>query len=66
MKTIAVPWVARLADDAEKIADFFGRKGRGRFVHQQDARFLRERGGEFDHLLVGDGQAANFGIGRRV
>ena len=59
MKTIAVP-CAKLAHDAEEVAHFLGREGRRGFVHEQHARLLREGGGKFDHLLIGDGEASNF------
>ena len=47
---------AQLASDAEELVDLrIGQRGR-RLVHDQDGGVERERLGDLDHLLLGDGQ----------
>ncbi len=41
-------------DHAEKLGDFLVRQRRGRFIEDEDTRTLRQRLGDFDHLLLSD------------
>ena len=42
----------QLLDDAEEIADLVSRQCGGRLVHDDDARVMRERAGDFDQMLL--------------
>ena len=49
-----------LADDLEQVVDLGVVQRGGRFVEDEDARALEgERLGDFDHLLLGDGEFAD-------
>ena len=45
----------QLADDPEEVRHFPVGQRRGRFVEDENARALRQRLGDFDHLLLADG-----------
>ena len=48
---------AEFVGDTEEVADFFlGERGRG-LVHDEDLGLPAERHGDFDHLLLGHGEA---------
>ena len=49
----------QFADDLEQFGDLGVVQRRGRLVHDQHARVERQRLGDLDHLLLGDGQAAD-------
>ena len=46
-----------LRDDAEEVVDLVGRQRRGRLVHDDDLRLVRERAGDLDQVLLRDGEA---------
>ena len=48
----------QLADDREQAVDFLQRQRGARFVHHDDPSILRQRLGDLDDLLLGDGQRA--------
>ena len=54
--------LAQPAHDAEQVGHLGERQGGGGLVHDQNARVDRERAGNLDHLLLGDAQAARFGV----
>ena len=45
------------ARDVEQAGDLMGRQAGGRFVHDQDLDLQRQRAGDLDGLLFGQGQA---------
>ena len=45
-----------VADDLEQHLDLGGAEGRGRLVHDQDARLDRQRAGDLDDLLLAEAQ----------
>ena len=48
------------SNEREKVFDFRFRQRRGRLVHDQNPRIVeRQRLGDFDHLLLGDGECAH-------
>ena len=57
---------AQIANDGEEEAGFVAGKRRGRFVHDDDAGAGTEGAGDFDELLFGHGERADFGVGQNI
>src|SRR5436309_14500882 len=47
------------ANDAKELFGFARRKRCRWLIHQENARAMRKRGVQLDHLLIGDGKSAN-------
>ena len=52
----------KVADDVHQLIDLFFGQRRGGFVQNKDLRVHRDRLGDFDHLLLGDGQVLDSGM----
>jgi len=57
---------AEVADDGEELIGFVLREAGGGLVHNEDAGVDTQRFGDFDKLLMADGQVSDDGVGGAI